>query len=89
MFKLQSEDDRFIARTAGFAFRNLSAFGFGAATDYQKSVGNVMLEVVGMARKLMGTGQRRIDILRNFDGLVLPGEMLGSRASWFWLFDVS
>lgn len=76
MFKLQSEDDRFLARTAGFAFRNLSAFGFGAATDYQKSVGNVMLEVVGMARKLMGTGQRRIDILRNFDGLVLPGEML-------------
>jgi pleiotropic drug resistance (PDR) family protein len=76
MFNMQRQDDRFLARTAGVAFRNLSAHGFGAATDYQKSVGNVIFEVVGLARKLMGIGQQRIDILRNFDGLVLPGEML-------------
>jgi ABC-type multidrug transport system ATPase subunit len=76
MFQLQSSDDRFLARTAGIAFRNLSAHGFGAATDYQKSVGNVMLEGVGLVRRLMGVGQQRIDILRNFDGLLKPGEML-------------
>lgn len=76
MFQLQSSDDRFLARTAGVAFRNLSAHGYGAATDYQKSVGNVMLEVVGLARRLMGVGQQRIDILRSFDGLLKPGEML-------------
>ncbi|KAK5441492.1 Multidrug resistance protein [Exophiala xenobiotica] len=76
MFQLQSSDDRFLARTAGIAFRNLSAHGFGAATDYQKSVGNVLLEAVGIVRKLMGVGQRRINILRNFDGLIKPGEML-------------
>ncbi|KIW10651.1 hypothetical protein PV08_11615 [Exophiala spinifera] len=76
MFQLESSDDRFLARTAGVAFRNLSAHGFGAATDYQKSVGNIWLESVGIARRLMGVGQRRIDILRNFDGLIKPGEML-------------
>jgi ABC-type multidrug transport system ATPase subunit len=76
MFQTQKKDDRFLARTAGVAFRNLGAHGFGAATDYQKSVGNVFLEVVGMARRLMGVGQRRIDILRGFDGVVNPGEML-------------
>ena len=76
MFQLQSSNDRFLGRTAGVAFRNLSAHGFGAATDYQKSVGNVFFEAVGIARKWMGVGQRRIDILRNFDGLIKPGEML-------------
>ncbi|KIV97643.1 hypothetical protein PV10_01362 [Exophiala mesophila] len=76
MFKLQNENERFLARTAGFAFRNLSAYGYGASTDYQKSVGNVIFQVVGLVRSLAGVGQRRIDILRNFDGLVLPGEML-------------
>lgn len=76
MFKLQQEDGRFLARTAGVAFRDLNVHGFGAASDYQKSVGNVIFEVVGIARKLMGVGQRRIDILRGFDGLVNAGEML-------------
>lgn len=76
LFNAQKNDGRFLARQAGVAFRNLSAHGFGAATDYQKSVGNVIFEVVGIARRLLGVGQRRIDILRNFDGLVNAGEML-------------
>jgi ATP-binding cassette, subfamily G (WHITE), member 2, PDR len=63
-------------RSAGIAFRNLNVWGFGAATDYQKSVGNVWLESVGIVRKLFGIGQRRIDILRDFEGLVEAGEML-------------
>ncbi|EXJ73588.1 ATPase [Cladophialophora psammophila CBS 110553] len=76
LFNLQSKDDRFLARTAGVAFRNLSAHGFGSATDYQKTVGNVPFQAVGLVRKLMGVGQHRIDILRGFDGLVNHGEML-------------
>ncbi|KAI1388115.1 ABC-2 type transporter-domain-containing protein [Hypoxylon trugodes] len=63
-------------RTAGVAFQNLNVHGFGAETDYQKDVGNVWLEGVGLARKLLGTGQKKIDILRNFDGVVHKGEML-------------
>ncbi|KAL2431395.1 ABC multidrug transporter C [Exophiala dermatitidis] len=76
LFNVQKADDRFLARSAGVAFRNLSAHGFGASTDYQKSVGNVIFQVVGIARKLLNVGQRRIDILQNFDGLVKAGEML-------------
>ncbi|KAI0008379.1 ABC-2 type transporter-domain-containing protein [Xylariaceae sp. FL0662B] len=63
-------------RTAGVCFQNVNVHGFGAATDYQKDVGNVWLEGVGLIRKLMGHGQRKVDILRNFDGLVRKGEML-------------
>lgn len=64
-------------RSAGVCFQGLNVHGFGAATDYQKDVANVWLEAVGMARTLVGAGhKRKIDILRNFDGLVRKGEML-------------
>lgn len=63
-------------RTTGVAFQNLNVHGFGTATDYQKDVINVWLEAVGLVRKITGHGKRRIDILRNFDGLVRKGEML-------------
>jgi ATP-binding cassette subfamily G (WHITE) protein 2 (PDR) len=63
-------------RTAGVSFRNLNVHGFGSDTDYQKSVGNVWLEGPGLARKLMGNKGRKIEILKNVDGLVEAGEML-------------
>ncbi|KAK8195678.1 ABC-2 type transporter-domain-containing protein [Phyllosticta capitalensis] len=77
LLNVRSRDpERFPERTAGVAFRNLNVYGFGTETDYQKSVGNVFLEAVGLARRIMGQGQRRIDILNNFEGLVEAGEML-------------
>jgi len=77
MLKLSALDQEHnLSRSAGVAFRNLSAHGFGAATDYQKSVGNLPFKLWGTARRLLGQKQRRIDILRNFDGLVPAGEML-------------
>ncbi|KAL8375071.1 hypothetical protein RB599_001686 [Gaeumannomyces hyphopodioides] len=63
-------------RTSGVCFQNLDVFGFGAATDYQKTVSNVWLETLGLVRRLLGQGQTRIDILRGFDGVVRKGEML-------------
>lgn len=63
-------------RTSGVAFQDLSVYGFGTPTDYQKDVVNVWLEVVGLARRVLGHGKRRIDILRDFDGVVRKGEML-------------
>lgn len=62
--------------TSGVAFRSLSAHGYGASTDYQKSVGNVWLNAVGIVRKLIKARQRKIEILRDFDGVVRSGEML-------------
>ncbi|KAF5484687.1 ZEB2-regulated ABC transporter 1 [Colletotrichum siamense] len=63
-------------RTSGVAFQNLNVYGYGQATDYQKDVGNVWLSAAGLVRKFTGGGKTRIDILRNFDGLVRKGEML-------------
>jgi hypothetical protein len=64
-------------RTTGVCFQNLNAYGFGEATDYQKDVANIWLSAAGAVRKLMGMGsERRIDILRGFDGVVRKGEML-------------
>ncbi|KAI1088409.1 ABC-2 type transporter-domain-containing protein [Rostrohypoxylon terebratum] len=63
-------------RTAGVCFQNLNVHGFGAATDYQKDVANIWLETAGLVQKAFGKGQTKIDILRNFDGVVQKGEML-------------
>ncbi|KAF2460409.1 putative multidrug resistance ABC transporter [Lineolata rhizophorae] len=77
MLHLQSRDpEKYPQRTAGVAFRNLNAHGYGQATDYQKSVGNIWLEGVGIVRRILGLGKRKIDILRDFEGLVDSGEML-------------
>jgi len=77
MVKLQQAENKNPGRTAGIAFRNLNVHGFGAATDYQKDVGNVWLEVLGQVKRLFGIGKpRRIEILRDFEGIVESGEML-------------
>lgn len=77
MLNLQREDEHTApTRTAGVAFTSLNVHGFGSDTDYQKSVGNVWLEGPGLIRQFMGNKGRKIDILRNLDGLVEAGEML-------------
>ncbi|CAH0028476.1 unnamed protein product [Clonostachys rhizophaga] len=62
--------------SSGVCFQNLNVFGYGTTTDYQKDVGNVWLEGIGLARKALGHDKSRIDILRDFDGVVRSGEML-------------
>ena len=78
LLQLQSRDpEKYPARTAGVAFRGLNVHGYGKPTDYQKSVGNVWLEAVGMARTLFRLNVKsKINNLQNFDGLVESGEML-------------
>lgn len=71
------DPERYPRRTAGVSFRNLNAFGYGTAADYQATVSNVWLKAVGWVRGLVGGGNKvRIDILRNFEGFVRSGEML-------------
>ena len=77
MLKLRDNSENKVEeRSAGVAFRDLSVHGYSAPTDYQKTVGNYLLDVVGIGRRLAGQRGRRVDILRNFDGLVRAGELL-------------
>jgi ABC-type multidrug transport system fused ATPase/permease subunit len=77
MLQLQTQDDQaHPPRTLGVAFSDLNVHGFGSDTDYQKSVGNVWLQALGLVRRAFGQRQHKIDILRGLDGLVEAGEML-------------
>lgn len=59
------------------AFRNLNVYGFGTATDYQKTFANYPLACISFLGALFGRVRRsRIDILRDFEGLVSCGELL-------------
>lgn len=69
------QDQGHTFRTTGVAYQHLNVFGFGSTTDYQKDFLNIWLEVAGLARRMLGQGKRRIDILNDFDGLVRKGEM--------------
>lgn len=70
------DPERYPSRTAGVAYRTLNVHGFGNPTDYQKTFGNYPLELLGLVNKIRGKGQRKIQILENFDGLIRSGEML-------------
>ncbi|KAL0937284.1 ABC transporter [Colletotrichum truncatum] len=64
-------------RLTGVAFKQLSVFGYSTGTQYQKSVGNMALSIASDLFGLVGSRNKaRIDILRDFEGLVEPGEML-------------
>ncbi|KXH27782.1 ABC-2 type transporter [Colletotrichum nymphaeae SA-01] len=64
-------------RSAGVAFRDLNVFGYSSGSQYQKSTGNIALSMVSdLVGFATGRSRRRIDILRDFEGLVEPGEML-------------
>lgn len=77
MINFTRAENKTPGRTAGVAFRNLNVHGFGAATDYQKDVANIPLELIGLFKKALGLEKpRQINILREFEGLVQSGEML-------------
>ncbi|KEF51094.1 ATPase [Exophiala aquamarina CBS 119918] len=69
--------ERYPKGLAGIAYRNLSAHGLGNQTDYQKTFGNYPLGLFKWAKRLVSQEKKtRIQILRDFDGLVRSGEML-------------
>ncbi|KAK7466063.1 Multidrug resistance protein [Stygiomarasmius scandens] len=68
--------DKYPQRTAGVSFRNLNVYGYGASTDHQKTVGNVLLDLPRTIMNYTNMERQRIDILRGFEGLVKDGEML-------------
>lgn len=75
--QMTRDPDRFPRRTAGVSFRNLNVFGYGTAADYQLNFANVWLKMIDGAKQALGLGKKvRIDILRDFEGLLEHGEML-------------
>lgn len=81
---ISQDQGRYPRRTAGVSFRDLTVYGFGRATDYQKNVLNIFL--AGL-QKVHGCFQPeyKFPILKDFDGLIRPGEMcvvLGRPGRW-------
>ncbi|KAF2001388.1 ABC transporter-like protein [Amniculicola lignicola CBS 123094] len=71
------DPQRYPQRVAGVAYKNLSAHGFGEPTDYQKTFGNYPLQVFDIFKGFLSQASKtRVQILRDFDGLVKSGEML-------------
>lgn len=75
--KVLEDDTNDTKHFAGVAFRNLNVHGFGTTTDYQKTFANYPLACLSFLGILFGRVRKsRIDILREFDGLVSCGELL-------------
>lgn len=70
------DPERYPRRTAGFASKGLSVFGYGKDTDFQQTVGNVFLSAKELFKGMTGNKGSRVDILNNVDMLVEAGEML-------------
>lgn len=68
------------SRQVGLCFQDLDVFGYSKPADFQKTVASVWLATpVMVARRLLtksgASAQTRVDILRQIDGLIRPGEM--------------
>lgn len=74
--KLASDNGQNFRQT-GVCFQNLGVYGYGSTTDFQKDVANIWLALPNMIRRVFmkTAGQRRIDILQSFEGVIRPGEM--------------
>lgn len=68
------DPDLYPHRSLGVSIRNLSAFGYGTGTDYQKNVSNAPLSLLSSIRNLTGHKGEKVQIIRDFDGLLKPGE---------------
>jgi ATP-binding cassette, subfamily G (WHITE), member 2, PDR len=77
--KLSEVDPNFgPSRSLGVAFRNLSAFGWNSGAEFQKTTGSIIISLWSQLANLFTGNKRkqRIEILRNFEGIVERGEML-------------
>ncbi|KAL3446381.1 ABC-2 type transporter-domain-containing protein [Aspergillus insuetus] len=71
-----SSDDGVPSRVSGFAFKDVNVAGYGSPVDYQMSVGNALLKLPTLAMQTLRGQKQKIEILRDVDGLLLPGEQL-------------
>lgn len=64
------------ARVMGVSYENLHVFGYGSDTDFQNTVGNWPFKLPELAHRVLGGRGQKVDILRDFAGLITPGEMV-------------
>ncbi|KKZ67843.1 ATP-binding cassette, subfamily G (WHITE), member 2, PDR [[Emmonsia] crescens] len=66
------------SRALGVAFRKLNVFGWGTGAEHQRTTGIVVSDSAKwLARLAIGKQKsQRVDILRDFEGVVEKGEML-------------
>lgn len=71
------ESDAGSKGSSGIALRNLSVYGYGKMTDYQKDVGNIFLALPNKLKELfLGEQKERVYILHDMEALIDTGEML-------------
>ncbi|KAF9776373.1 hypothetical protein IL306_005456 [Fusarium sp. DS 682] len=75
---IESDPNSAPPRSLGVAFRNLDVFGWGSGSQHQKRVVDYPLDLASYLFRLFSPKrkQRRVAILRNFEGVVKEGELL-------------
>ncbi|KAM0548418.1 hypothetical protein ACHAPJ_009904 [Fusarium lateritium] len=74
---VESEAGSAPPRSLGVAWKNLNVFGWGSGAEHQKTYVDYPIDAVKYLVGLVGGGKkRRVDILRNFEGVVEQGELL-------------
>jgi ATP-binding cassette subfamily G (WHITE) protein 2 (PDR) len=74
---VEAEDGSAPPRSLGVAFKSLNVFGWGSGAEHQKTFVDYPIDAVKFVISLLGGGKkRRVDILRNFEGVVEQGELL-------------
>lgn len=75
---LESDPDAAPPRSLGVAFKQLGVFAYGTAAELQKTTASVVIEAATYLTRWLGGNRQgpRVDILRDFEGVVEKGEML-------------
>lgn len=69
----EKDPESYPKRSAGVAFKDLGAYGYGTGTDYQKNVLNVVTGIFSEIANIRNKGTK-IQILREMNGVVRRGE---------------
>lgn len=74
--EFSKDPEKFPRHTVGLSYRDVGIYGYGSSTDYQKNVLNVMWRGPQIVKEWVSSRRQRVQILKDFDGLVKRGEML-------------
>jgi len=74
---VESEEGSAPMRSLGVAFKNLNVYGWGTGASHQKTFVDYPVDAVSYVLDLLGgRKKKKVDILRNFEGVIEQGELL-------------